>query len=297
MKKECDICFHACRLDEGEIGFCRARGNEDGEIHCLNYGQLTALALDPIEKKPLNRFYPGSRILSVGSYGCNLRCPFCQNHEISMMGEERPETESESSGQRVHGGRSQETGGVVQEYFSPEDLVALALRLRQQGNIGIAYTYNEPLISYEYVYDCARLAHEAGLKNVLVTNGTVNEAPRQRLLPYIDALNIDLKGIRPEYYRLLGGSLEVVKRTIEVMTGCCHVEITTLIVPGQNDTEQEMRELASYLAGIDPDLPLHVSRFFPRYHMQDTEATPVRTIYRLAEVAREYLRYVYEGNC
>ncbi len=156
------------------------------------------------------------------------------------------------------------------------------------------------MISYEYVYDCARRAHEAGLLNVLVTNGTVSEAPLRQLLPVIDAINIDLKSIRQETYRALGGNLEIVQKTIETAAAFetpVHVEITTLIVPGWNDTEEEMRELAAYLAGIDPDIPLHISRFFPRFQMQDTEATPIRTIYRLAVVAREYLHYVYEGNC
>lgn len=296
MSTVCDICFHACRLQESQIGLCRGRRNDGGVIRCMNYGQITALALDPIEKKPLRRFYPGSRILSVGSYGCNLHCPFCQNHEIASVreGDIRVRT-AVGSGHVVSDIR-----GVRTEYISPEELVAQAVSLRSQGNIGIAYTYNEPFISYEYLYDCARLAHQVELKNVLVTNGTVNEEPLKRLLPYIDAMNIDLKSIRPAYYSAIGGSLDVTKRTIETAATYephVHVEVTTLIVPGQNDTEDEMRELAAYLAGINQDIPLHISRFFPRHQMQDAEPTPVRTIYRLAEIARQYLKYVYEGNC
>ena len=274
MKLTCELCFHHCQLDEGQTGFCRARGNRNGKIVSLNYGKLTALALDPIEKKPLRRFHSGSLILSVGSFGCNLHCPFCQNAGIAAVG---PETYTQDC--------------------SPEQLVQESLRLREQGNIGIAYTYNEPLVGYEYVRDCAELVHQAGMLNVLVTNGTIEEGPWKALLPLLDAVNIDLKGFTSDWYRRLGGDLATVKRSIDLAAQHCHIEVTTLIVPGENDSEDEMRALSAWLASVSPEIPLHVSRFFPQHQMQDRPPTPVQTVYRLAEVARERLRYVYTGNC
>ena len=274
MSIQCELCFHHCKLAEGQTGLCRARANRKGRIIPLNYGRLTALALDPIEKKPLRRFCPGSMVLSVGSFGCNLHCPFCQNAEIATAGAEVPTRDC-----------------------PPEMLVSQALRLRRQGNIGLAYTYNEPLVGYEYVRDCAALAHEAGLLNVLVTNGTIEEKPWRTLLPLVDAVNIDLKGFTPDWYRTMGGDLETVKRSIALAAGCCHVEITTLIIPGENDGENEVRSLSAWLSSISPDIPLHISRFFPRHRMTDRAPTPVETVYRLAGVAREFLYHVYTGNC
>ena len=181
--------------------------------------------------------------------------------------------------------------------YTPEALAQLALALKPRGNIGVAYTYNEPLVGYEYVRDCAALAREAGLLNVLVTNGTIEDAPWRQLLPLIDAVNIDLKGFSEDWYRSLGGDLETVKRSIVTAAQFCHVEVTTLIVPGGNDGEGEMRTLSSWLASVSPDIPLHVSRFFPRRLMTDRPATPVETVCRLAEAARERLNFVYTGNC
>lgn len=275
MKALCKLCFHHCALDDGQTGLCRARACQDGKIISLNYGKLTSLALDPIEKKPLRRFHPGSLILSVGSFGCNLRCPFCQNHEISMAGD----------------------SGIPTVEVSPEQLAAQAAELVPHGNIGVAYTYNEPLIGYEYVRDCAALVHEQGMVNVLVTNGTVEEEPWRALLPLVDAANIDLKGFTPSWYRRLGGDLETVKRSIVLAAERCHVEVTTLLILGENDSEEEIRELARWLASISPEIPLHLSRFFPQYQMVDRLPTPVEQVYRLAEAARGYLSYVYTGNC
>lgn len=274
MSLKCDICFHHCELDEGRTGLCRARANRGGQIVPLNYGRLTSLALDPIEKKPLRRFHPGVLVLSLGSFGCNLRCPFCQNAEISMAGAEFPARD-----------------------YSPEALVQLALALRPRGNLGLAYTYNEPLVGYEFVRDCAAMVREAGMFNVLVTNGTIEEAPWRALLPLIDAVNIDLKGFTEAWYRRLGGDLETVKRSIALAAEACHLEVTTLVVPGCNDGEDELRALSGWLASLSPDIPLHISRFFPRHRMNDLPPTPVDTVYRLAAVARERLRYVYTGNC
>ena len=275
MKVKCGICPQDCELGEGQTGFCRARSAKDGAVVCDNYGLITSMALDPIEKKPLRRFHPGGTILSVGSFGCNLRCPFCQNYEISMCGKQRADT----------------------VYVPPEALVERALSLRPSRNIGIAYTYNEPLIGYEYVRDCSVMAHEHGLKNVLVTNGYVNEEPLRELLPHIDAMNIDLKAFTEDFYRTLHGHIEPVKRAISIAAAACHVEVTTLIVPVQNDSPDEMRLLSEWLAGVREDIPLHISRFFPRYKMTDGGATPVETVYALADIARKSLKYVYTGNC
>ena len=275
MKEICTLCMHRCALSEGQYGRCRARKNEKGRIICANYGKLTALMLDPIEKKPLRYFFPGSRILSVGSFGCNLACPFCQNHEISMA--------SPSSAEYRE--------------ISPEALTALALRCRDQGSIGLAFTYNEPLVGYEFVRDTARLAHSQGLKNVLVTNGSAHLSILEELLPYIDAMNIDLKGFSSAYYRRLGGDLETVLAFIRRAAKDCHVELTTLIVPCENDSEEEMEREAQWIASIDPKIPLHVTRFFPRYRMQDREATDVGRILRLKVIAGRQLAYVCTGNC
>ena len=284
----CGLCFHTCALAEGQTGVCRARANRDGRIVPLNYGKVTSIALDPIEKKPLRRFHPGSMILSVGSFGCNLRCPFCQNHEISMAGEEDftvDQADSYSGGRRFMA-------------VSPEQLAEEAAALQARGNIGVAYTYNEPLIDYEYVRDCAALIHERGMKNVLVSNGTIAEAPWRELLPLIDAANIDLKGFTPEWYQSLGGDLETVRRTIVLAAESgCHVEVTTLLIPGGNDGAAEIRALAAWLAGVDRTIPLHLSRFFPRYRVTNLPPTPVETVYRLADEARSFLDFVYTGNC
>lgn len=269
----CDICPHGCVLDEGQTGLCRARANQGGTVIAKNYGHITAMGLDPIEKKPLRRFMPGSHILSVGSFGCNLRCPFCQNHEIAAADCTRE-------------------GSM---HLMPEALLEQALDCRQ--SIGVAFTYNEPLVGYEYVRDCAELLKESGQKVVLVTNGYINEKPLKELLPLVDAMNIDLKGFTDGYYQKLGGSLAPVMRAIELCAPRCHVEVTTLIVPGENDSEDEMRRLSEWLSGIGKDIPLHVSRYFPRYKTLDTAATPVDAIYRLACIARHSLTYVFEGNC
>ena len=205
----CPVCMHHCRLTQEQYGRCRARKNSKGKIISINYGKITGLMLDPIEKKPLRRFCPGSRILSVGSFGCNLACPFCQNYEISMTGE--PEAEYRE--------------------ISPEELDGLAREYKKYGNIGLAFTYNEPLVGYEFVRDTAKLVREHGMKNVLVTNGSAELEILEELLPYIDAMNIDLKGFTEAYYRKLGGDLETVKRFIRRSAEACHVELTTLILP------------------------------------------------------------------
>ena len=283
----CDVCFHHCEIGEGQKGLCGARVCSGGAIRPENYGRITSLALDPIEKKPLQRFHPGSLILSVGSYGCNLRCPFCQNHEISWSRE------------------AMAFAGTA-ETVTPEELVETAKQLKPRGNIGLAFTYNEPLIGWEFVRDAGKLAHEAGLVNVLVTNGTAELTVLEAIAPYIDAMNIDLKGFTEHYYRdILGGDLCMVKDFIARAVLLCHVELTTLIVPGENDSEEEIGRMAEWISSLEDsgghvighEIPLHITRFFPRFHMTDRKATDVKLVYRLAELARRRLRYVYTGNC
>ncbi|MBQ9155415.1 MAG: AmmeMemoRadiSam system radical SAM enzyme [Eubacterium sp.] len=295
----CNVCFRHCRIPEGGRGFCGARICKDGNIIPENYGKITSMALDPIEKKPLKRFHPGSLILSVGSYGCNLRCPFCQNYEISWSDHIRQfQDQAQDSGEPC---RDRHT-----EYISPEELAMTALYYQNKGNIGIAYTYNEPMIGYEYIRDCAMLVHEQGMKNVLVTNGTAELNVLGEILPYIDAMNIDLKGFNHNYYNnILRGDLDMVLSFIKEAVKYCHVELTTLIVPGENDSVEEIRQIARWISSLEDgkgqvigqDIPLHVSRFFPRFHMTDRAATQVDKVYDLAGTAREYLRYVYTGNC
>ena len=276
MSREiCRICPHHCVLDENEIGFCRARSNKGGNITAINYGLITSIALDPIEKKPLYQFYPNSFVLSVGSFGCNLRCPFCQNHEISMTGIEQAETYS----------------------ISPQELVEMAVSLRPQGNIGLAYTYNEPFIGYEYLRDCAAAAKQKALKNIVVTNGYICKEPLMELLPDIDALNIDLKAFTEEFYHKIKGDLETVKNTIKVAAERSHVEVTTLIIPGENDSENEIRSLSQWLGSIRRNIPLHLTRFFPRYQMQDKSKTEAAVLKKLGDIAHESLTHVYLGNC
>lgn len=299
---QCNVCPHACMLPPGATGRCRARKNYTGEeivsditgkplipktyrndresgIFPSNYGIVTSLALDPIEKKPLNLFYPGSYILSAGSFGCNLNCPFCQNHSISTS--DGAEFMSEDN------------------CLSPEELVKIALDTKSKGNIGIAFTYNEPLVGYEYVLDAARLAHKHDLKTVLVTAGCINKPIEDQVLPYIDALNIDLKSFRADVYKnTLGGDLDTVKSFIETACAMCHVELTTLIVPGMNDTEEEMTEICDYITSLPngSDIPLHISRFFPRHRMTDRPPTDVATILTLHHLASTRLRHVFTGN-
>ena len=276
MSVICPICPRACQLSEGQIGFCRARACINGKIVPINYGKFTSLALDPIEKKPLYHFYPGSKILSIGSFGCNLRCPFCQNYQISMAG----------------------FNDIPSRQITPQQLTELAIQLSKEpaGNIGVAFTYNEPFISYEFLRDCCVLLHEAGLKTVLVTNGHINRQPLLELLPLIDAMNIDLKGFNQEFYDYVGGYFDCVKQTIAEAYDKCHVEVTTLVVPTKNDNPEDMDRQATWLASLSPEIPLHLSRYFPRYK-SDIPTTPVEILQNLRDIAQKYLKFVYIGNC
>jgi len=265
----CGLCPHRCSIAENSTGLCGVRENNGGELMAVGYGVVSSVALDPIEKKPLYMFHPGKRILSIGGFGCNLRCPFCQNYKISMANSKEP-------------------------VYSPDEITALAQRTVPEGNIGVAYTYNEPLIGYEFVTDCAGLIHSAGLSNILVTNGYINKKPLEALLPLVDAMNIDLKGFNEGFYKKLGGMLETVKETIALSYRHCHVEITTLVIPDEN--ENDIEEAAKWISSIDPDIPYHLSRFFPRYRYSDRKPTPPDTMYRLRTTAEKYLRNVFIGN-
>ena len=278
----CDVCFRQCKIEEGQTGFCGGRTCREGKIVAGNYGKLTSVALDPIEKKPLKMFMPGSQILSLGSYGCNLRCPFCQNSSISWS-------------QKAFEYKDRA------DFYEPEEIVKSALELQARGNIGLAFTYNEPLIGYEFVRDTAKLAKESGLQNVLVTNGTATQKVLSEISPYIDAMNIDLKAFTDGFYRnFIGGDFQMVKDFITTAAKSCHVELTTLIIPGENDSEDEMRELSAWVASLEKQhnkkIPLHITRFFPAFKLIDRAPTPVSTLMKLVEIAKENLEYVFPGN-
>jgi len=272
---QCLLCPHYCTMNEGESGRCQVRSNKKGQLIAESYGFVSAIALDPIEKKPLRRFEPGKNILSIGSFGCNLRCPFCQNHGISLEYQDRWEHHKK---------------------MTPALVVAMAEDTIPRGNIGVAYTYNEPLVGVEFVLESAKAVHKLGMKNVLITNGFINPSPLEALMPYIDAMNIDLKCFSNEGYKKLGGNLEEVKRTIAFAANHAHVEMTTLIIPGENDSEEEVDELTSWIATINPKLPLHLARFFPAYQCLQKESTPLDKMYKLEKVATKHLKHVFLGN-
>lgn len=280
METVCDTCMHHCNLKEGQWGRCRARKCENSKIVCKNYGIVSSLALDPIEKKPLYMFYPKSYILSVGSYGCNLACPFCQNHSISM-----------------DGGSILESPDAMESYLSPKELADIAKQYEKRGNIGVAFTYNEPLIGWEYVLDSAKLIKKQGMKIVIVTNGSASLKILEKLIPYTDAMNVDLKGFNDDYYKMVGGDFNTVRQFIEFASKDCHVEITTLIIPDENDSIKDMEKEAEWIAAIDNNIPLHVTRFFPRYKMHDRDATDIKKIHELADTAKKNLNHVFIGNC
>ncbi len=280
--QRCEVCFRHCLIQEGKTGVCGARTCKDGAVVAANYGRISSAALDPIEKKPLRMFRPGKKVLSIGSFGCNLRCPFCQNSEISWSDEAL-------------------TLMWEADTYTPEEVVSRAARLVPAGNIGVAFTYNEPLVGYEFVRDTAKLAHEAGLENVLVTNGTASASVFNEIAPYIDAMNIDLKAFTDGFYRdLIDGDLAMVKDFIESAAGSCHVELTTLIIPSYNDSEEEIDALSSWVAELEiktgKKIPLHITRFFPGFHMTDRPATPVADVIKLARVASKHLEHVFTGN-
>ena len=265
----CELCPQACVIPEGAHGVCLGRVNRDGRLLAGNFGQCVSVAMDPIEKKPLYHVCPGRSVLSIACNGCNLRCDFCQNWSISQA---LAETTA----------------------LPPEELVGLAERSR---SFGVAYTYTEPLVWFEYLLEAGALVREAGLKNILVTNGVLNEQPMRELLPLVDAMNVDLKSMDASFYRdycHVDGA-EAVRRTVELANDACFVEVTNLIIPGLNDSDDDLRALVAFIAGVNPAIPLHFSRYFPT-HKMDIAPTPVATLERAKQIARERLDYVYLGN-
>lgn len=265
---KCLLCPHYCKIMPGKLGLCRSRKNDDGKLWAINYGKTTSIALDPIEKKPLYHFYPGSQILSISPNSCNMCCPFCQNWGISQ-------TEAST------------------EHISPEILIKI---FREHTSVGIAYTYTEPLMWFEYLLDVGEIIHKEGGKNVLVTNGLINEKPLFDLIPVIDAMNIDLKTMNPEIYKkILCGNLDTVKKTIEIAHKHCHVEITNLLVTSLNDRKRDFDKLIDYVASIDKNIPLHFSRYYPNYKY-NKPPTPIKKLEYAYEKAKEKMNYVYLGN-
>ena len=269
---KCNSCFHNCELKENARGKCLVRGNVNGEIVNVVKEKISSIALDPIEKKPLYHFYSGKDILSIGFYGCNLKCPFCQNYSISM----------DSGNNHFYKDKTK------------EELLNLALSYK--NNIGIAFTYNEPLVNHEYVVEIAKFFEENNLKTVLVTNGCFSEEVCLSVCKYIDAMNIDLKGFTNEFYKSVDGDLDMVKRFIEIAKDHCHIELTTLLIPDKNDSEEEMEEMCKWIASLNKDIPLHLSRFFPRYKMNSGSPTNINKMYKLKQIAEKHLNYVYLGN-
>ena len=237
--------------------------------------KVTSLALDPIEKKPLARFHPGSKILSVGSMGCTMHCPWCQNHEIAQPFD---------------------SCAVPYREMSASELANHAEAFIERGNIGLAYTYNEPFFRWRNVFECAQAIHDRGMLNVVVTNGLISGEKLDLMLPYIDAFNIDLKGFEQPVYDICGGRIETVKNSIVHACEKSHVEVTTLIIPGLNDNMDLIAREAQWLASVNPSITLHLTRFFPQFKYRDRPATPIDTIYEAQKVAEEYLEDVVLGN-
>lgn len=281
----CLLCPHYCTIPAGNAGKCGVRINRDGVLVADQYGTVSALSLDPIEKKPLARFKPGSRILSVGGYGCNFTCSYCQNWHISQ------------TARHAHPDIRKATTAGFPRHISPRELADAAVNAVPQGNCGLAFTYNEPSINYEFVRDTFELIQKEGLATVLVTNGYINVPPLDELLPLVDAMNIDLKSFTNNFYqKLCSGTLDPVCKTIDLSAQKTHVEVTTLIIPGWNSDPREIESIASWLADIRPDIPLHLSRHHPDYHMLDPQSISADELFTLADLARKHLEHVYVGN-
>ncbi|MDO4501740.1 MAG: AmmeMemoRadiSam system radical SAM enzyme [Coriobacteriia bacterium] len=272
----CGTCPHGCRLPDGHRGRCQARIARDGAVVAEAYGRTTGLALDPIEKKPFARFMPGTFVLSTGGYGCNMNCPWCQNDHISTAG----------------------PADVRWRSVTPDQLVAQALDLRDRGCAGLAFTFNEPLITWEFVRDAALLARRHDLITTLVSNGMATDAVLDELLPVIDAANIDLKTFDPAAYQRAGGHLPTVMNTIQRMAAQpgLHLEVTWLAVPGVSTDENQLRQATAWLVDLDPSIPLHVTRFFPCHRMRHVPPTDLGQLFHLVDVAREHLTTVIPGN-
>jgi len=271
----CGLCNHNCRIRPGKRGICAVRENQNGKLMSLVYGSLVAACADPIEKKPFYHFLPGSLAYSIATVGCNFRCLHCQNADISQI--------------------PRETGNIPGDFVSPEDVVAKALDLGCQS---IAYTYSEPTIFFEYAYDVAELANSSGLKNVFVSNGYIGEEAAKKIIPILHGINIDLKGDDQFYRKVCGAELEPVERNIELFSKSgVWVEVTTLLIPGYNDSEAVLQDLAAFLASVNPEIPWHISAFHPMYKMRDVPRTGIESLRRGLKAGRDAgLRYVYAGN-
>jgi pyruvate formate lyase activating enzyme len=273
----CRLCRHLCVIPDGKDGICGVRQNRSGVLYTMVYGNPCSWHVDPIEKKPLYHFYPGSKAFSLATVGCNFRCRHCQNHEISQLPRD---------GKRI-------TGFPM----SPEEVVAQA---QSEGCRSISYTYTEPTIFYEYAFDIARLAKEAGLANNFVTNGYIEEEPLVAIRPYLDAANIDLKGFSSSFYRkVCGADLDGVLASIRKYRSLgIWIELTTLIIPGYNDSEEELGQIVRFIVNeVGPEAPWHVSAFYPTYKLTDSPRTPPDTLLRAREIGlKAGLRYVYTGN-
>ena len=279
-KIRCFLCPHRCLIKEGQSSRCLSRKNIGGKLYSLNYGKVLGAALDPIEKKPLYRFYPSSYIFSVGTFGCNFDCLFCQNHSLVHSVPIEEKTEKKPNNYR--------------DEVSPEELIGAVLKT---PSIGIAFTYNEPTVWYEYIKDVLPLAKEKDLKTVLVTNGFIEEEPLHKILPMVDAMNIDLKSFSPQFYtKVCKGKIEPVINTIKKAASEIHLEVTCLVIEGYNSGDDEMEALSQMLSKIRPDIPLHISAFYPAYKMRDKLPTKPETIRHLCKTAQRNLKYVYPGN-
>lgn len=276
-KVQCNLCAHRCKINEGKKGICLVRENRDGTLYTLVYGRTISQHVDPIEKKPLFNFYPGTTAYSIATVGCNFKCQFCQNWEISQMVRDE---------HLIMGNES-----------SPELIVENA---KKYGSKSIAYTYTEPTIFFEYAYDTAKLAHEVDIKNVFVTNGYMTEEAIKKIEPYLDAANVDLKSFSDDFYRkLCGAKLQPVLDALKLMKKLgIWVEVTTLIIPTLNDSSEELREIAKFIVNeLGEGTPWHISRFYPAYNLTDKPPTPIETIHKAREIGlNEGLKYVYEGN-
>jgi pyruvate formate lyase activating enzyme len=274
-KVRCTLCPHNCLVPDGKRGICKVRFNRDGRLFTNVYGRIAAMHSDPVEKKPLYHFYPGKEILSVGTMGCNLHCSFCQNYSLSQCGNDESTRHIE---------------------ISPRDIVEKAGKL--PGNIGIAYTYNEPAVFFEMVLETSRLAREAGLQNVVVSNGYINQDPLKELLKFSSGFNIDLKAFNDKFYRTItGGHLQPVLDSMKTIHAAGrHLEITLLVIPTLNDDIKEFIAMVDWIASeLSPDVPLHLSRYFPSWKM-DLPPTPVETLQEFVRIAEKRLHYVYTGN-
>ncbi len=275
-KVHCRLCQHRCQIADGQRGVCRVRENQGGTLYTLVYGQLISRNVDPIEKKPLFHFAPGSRSFSIATVGCNFRCDFCQNFEISQMPRDKKR--------------------IIGEEVTPAEIVEMAKR---RGCQSVSYTYTEPTIFFEYALEIAQLATAAGLKNIFVTNGYMTKEALQTIHPYLHGANVDLKSFREDFYQQrCGAKLAGVLESLRVMKELgIWVEITTLIIPGLNDGPEELRDIAQFILSLGRETPWHISRFHPMYQLLDHPPTPLSTLERAREIGLEIgLRYVYTGN-